>query len=53
MAALAQSPNNGWALYGLAQTEKALRDGPQAAAADAALKRAWVGDKRWLKMERL
>ena len=53
MAALAQSPNNGWVLYGLAQTERALQQAPQAAATNAALKRAWAGDPAWLKMERL
>jgi tetratricopeptide (TPR) repeat protein len=52
-AALAQSPNNGWALYGLAETHRALGDKPQAAAADAALARAWLGDRRWLTMDRL
>ena len=53
MAALAKSPNNGWALYGLAETEKAQKRGAQAAAAMAALERSWMGDRRWLKMDRL
>jgi tetratricopeptide (TPR) repeat protein len=52
-AALVQSPNNGWALYGLAATNRANGLKAEAAAADAALKRAWVGDPRWLRMERL
>ena len=51
--ALARSPNNGWALYGLAATERALGHPAEAAAAQAALKRAWLGDPRWLRMERL
>jgi tetratricopeptide (TPR) repeat protein len=52
-AALAQSPNNGWALYGVAETETKLGHKPQAAAARAALKRAWMGDPNWLRMERI
>jgi hypothetical protein len=49
----AQSPNNGWALWGLAASERAAGRTLQAAAADAALKRAWLGDPRWLRMDRL
>jgi tetratricopeptide (TPR) repeat protein len=52
-AALARYPNNGWALYGLAASERALGRKPFAAAAQAALGRAWMGDPRWLRMERL
>jgi tetratricopeptide (TPR) repeat protein len=52
-AALAQSPNNGWALYGLAAAERALGRREQAATAEAALAKAWSGDRRWLKMDRL
>ena len=51
--ALLRSPNNGWALYGLAETERALGHRPEAAAAEAALARAWLGDPRWLRMDRL
>ena len=40
-AALAKSPNNGWALYGLAASERALGRRAHAAAAQAALNRAW------------
>lgn len=53
MAALAQYPGNGWALYGLAASEKAAGRGAQAAAANEALKRAWSGNPAWLRMERL
>ena len=53
MTALARSPNNGWALYGLAATERADGRKLQAAAAEAALDKAWMGDRRWLRMERL
>ena len=53
MAALARWPGNGWALYGLAASEHALGHGPEAAAADAAFRRAWLGDPAWLTMERL
>jgi tetratricopeptide (TPR) repeat protein len=52
-AALAKFPNNGWALYGLAASERALGRGARAAAAQAALHRAWMGDPKWLRMERI
>ncbi|HEU0311469.1 MAG TPA: tetratricopeptide repeat protein [Sphingomicrobium sp.] len=52
-AALAKYPGNGWALYGLAATERRLGRPAQAAAAQAALGRAWLGDPKWLRMERL
>jgi tetratricopeptide (TPR) repeat protein len=51
--ALAQSPNNGWALFGLASAERALGRRDQAAAAQAALDRAWLGNPKWLRIERL
>ncbi len=51
--ALAKAPNNGWALYGLAASERALGRRAHAAAAQMALSRAWSGDPRWLRMERL
>jgi tetratricopeptide (TPR) repeat protein len=53
MAALAKSPNNGWALYGLAAAERASGQKMRAAASTAALQRAWSGDPTWLKMDRL
>ncbi len=52
-AALVRAPNNGWALYGLAETERALGHRAEAAAAQSALQRAWLGDRRWLRMDRL
>lgn len=52
-AALAQAPNNGWALYGLARSEAALGRPADAAAARAAFSRAWAGQQDWLRMERL
>ena len=52
-AALAKYPGNGWALYGLAASEQKLGRRAQAAAATAALNRAWMGDSKWLRMERL
>ena len=52
-AALKQTPQNGWALYGLAQSEEALGRGSEAAAARQAFQRAWLGDPSWLRMERL
>jgi tetratricopeptide (TPR) repeat protein len=52
-AALLRSPNNGWVLYGLAETENVLGHRPEAAAALSALNRAWLGDQAWLRMDRL
>ena len=51
--ALLQAPNNGWALFGLAQSEDALGHKLEAAAARRAHSRAWVGKANWLRMERL
>jgi tetratricopeptide (TPR) repeat protein len=51
--ALSQSPNNGWALYGLAASERALGRRGEAAAANSALKKAWSGNRTWLRMNRL
>ncbi|QLC21753.1 hypothetical protein HFP51_05925 [Parasphingopyxis sp. CP4] len=53
MAALVRAPANGWALYGLAETERALGNEVEAAAADAALERVWLGSDNWLNMDRL
>ena len=53
MTALAQSPNNGWALYGLAAAERAAGHKARSAATTAALRRAWSGDPSWLQMDRL
>lgn len=52
-AALAQAPANGWALYGLAQSESARGAKLEAAAARKALDRAWLGDRAWLDIARL
>lgn len=52
-AALTQAPNNGWALYGLSRSEAAQGRKLEAAAADKALSKAWLGDRRWLRMDRL
>ncbi len=52
-AALAKYPGNGWALYGLAASEQKLGRRAQAAAATAALNRAWMGNPKWLRMERI
>lgn len=51
--ALAQTPNNGWALYGLGRSEAAQGHKLEAAAANKALSKAWIGDTRWLRMDRL
>lgn len=52
-AALARSPNNGWALFGLAAAEKMQGREVQSAAATAALKRNWLGSPNWLRIDRL
>ena len=51
--ALAQTPNNGWALYGLARSEAAQGHADEAATTEVALRAAWLGDRRWLRMDRL
>ena len=51
--ALLQAPKNAWALYGLAQSEAAQGHRLEAAAARKALAKAWLGDPRWLRMDRL
>jgi tetratricopeptide (TPR) repeat protein len=51
--ALMRSPANGWALYGLAASERALGNRIEAAAAEQALDRAWLGRRKWLRMDRL
>ncbi len=52
-AALVQTPNNGWILWGLSRSEAAQGHKPEAAAARQAFSKAWLGDKRWLRMDRL
>lgn len=53
LEALAAAPNNGWALYGLMTTQHAMGDTQGARATEAAFENAWMGDPRWLRMERL
>ncbi|MBB5984711.1 tetratricopeptide repeat protein [Sphingobium lignivorans] len=52
-AALVQTPGNGWALYGLMRSEASQSHRLEAAAAKQALGKAWQGDRRWLRMDRL
>lgn len=52
-AALAQYPNNGWALFGLAKTYEAMGDKPNAAAAATAFERAWFGPRGWISVDRI
>lgn len=52
-AALRQTPHNGWALYGLAQSEAAQGRRREAESAQQAFQQAWAGDASWLRMERL
>jgi tetratricopeptide (TPR) repeat protein len=51
--ALVQAPHNGCVLYGLARSEAAQGHKLEAAAARQAFSRAWIGEKDWLRMERL
>jgi tetratricopeptide (TPR) repeat protein len=50
---LLKQPGNGWTLYGLAETERALGHNVEAAATRAAFDRAWLGNRRLLRMDRL
>nr|ART40366.1 K662 [uncultured bacterium] len=52
-AALAQTPRNGWAVFGLAESEKAQGHALEAAAARRSLRRLWMGDPAWLRADRL
>ena len=51
--ALLVAPGNGWALWGLAKSERALGHDLEARAAESALGRAWLGDRRLLTLDRL
>lgn len=51
--ALVRSPQNGWVLYGLMRSEQAQGHRLEAAAARRAFSKAWAGDPRWLRMDRL
>jgi len=53
MKALIAAPNDGWALYGLEQTERKRGDRPSALATRKAFERVWRGDDSWLRMDRL
>lgn len=52
-AALTQTPNNGWVLYGLFRSEAAQGHKLEAEAARKAWAKAWLGDRSWLRMDRL
>lgn len=51
--ALLVAPGNGWALWGLAKAERALGHDLEARAAEAALGRAWLVDRRLFTLDRL
>lgn len=51
--ALLQRPQNGWAVYGLAQSEAAQGNRREAQAARNALRRIWLGNPAWLRLDRL
>jgi tetratricopeptide (TPR) repeat protein len=50
---LLQTPLNGWALYGLAESEAAQGHAVEAAAARQALHKVWLGPAELLQMNRL
>ena len=51
--ALFRAPNNGWALYGLSQSEAKAGRRKEAAAARMKLEEVWQGETSWLDMKRL
>jgi tetratricopeptide (TPR) repeat protein len=53
LGALARHPNSAWALYGLRETQLRQGDTQGARASEAALRRAWLGDWKQLKLDRL
>lgn len=52
-AALYETPNNGWALYGLGATYKAMGEAKAAAEMQRLLNAAWAGDQESLSLSRL
>lgn len=52
-AALFEAPNNGWALYGLVETYKAMGDTRAVAETTRLFKAAWAGDPGELSLARL
>lgn len=50
---LARAPNNGWALYGLAEVYKKRGDEKRAAATEKLLGKAWAGTREQLSMAKL
>ena len=53
MKALIAAPNNGWALWGLAKTHRRLGNRSEAIAAEVSFDKVWMGDRAWLRMDRL
>lgn len=51
--ALTRKPNNGWAIYGLAETARARGDAAAESEARARLARTWTGDPTLLDLKRL
>ena len=52
-AALIDGPNNGWALFGLMEAQRALGDEVGAAASAKLLEQAWAGNRDLLELARL
>ena len=52
-SSLVKAPNNGWALYGLAEVYKKRGDAKRAAATEELLGKAWFGDRKQLDLARL
>jgi len=50
---LVESPNNGWAYWGMAQAQRALGDRAGARAAERKWRTAWAGQRRGMRLEAL
>ena len=52
-AALVESPNNGWVLFGLKQAQEQLGDAEGAKATAELLSEAWLGPDDFLELSKL
>jgi tetratricopeptide (TPR) repeat protein len=52
-ASLKDAPNNGWAIYGLMEAQKAMGDQAGAKASEEMLAKAWAGPRELLELSKL
>ncbi len=52
-ASLKEAPNNGWAIFGLKEAQKALGDAAGAKASEESLTKAWAGAPEFLDLSKL